>query len=108
LDSSYFDGNCAGLDINFGSGLDLFMLCNSYRSIFHISRFCENGKIQMLLLSYSFKQLIQDIVDHHVKDHKAFTLKGKEKNLEEKSGKLGFQTKDFDFIAGNVLSDSIF
>jgi hypothetical protein len=52
--------------------------------------------------------LLQDIVDHHVKGHKAFKLNVKEKNLEEKSGKWGFKTKDFDFIAGNVLTDSIF
>jgi hypothetical protein len=51
---------------------------------------------------------IQDILDHHVKDHKAFKLKIKVKILEEKSGKWGFQTKDFDFIAGDVLNDSIF
>jgi hypothetical protein len=29
------------------------------------------------------------------------------KRLKEKSGIWGFQTKDFDFIAGDVLSDSI-
>jgi hypothetical protein len=58
----------------------------------------------MLLLSYSLKQL-----DHHVKDHKAFKLKVKEKILEDKSGKWRFQTKDFDFIVGDALSgDNIF
>jgi hypothetical protein len=31
-----------------------------------------------------------------------------QKTLEEKSGKWGFQTKDFDFIAGDILTDSIF
>jgi hypothetical protein len=51
---------------------------------------------------------LEDIVDHHVKDHKAFKLKVKEKTLEEKSGKWGFQTKDFDFITGDVQSESIF
>jgi hypothetical protein len=51
---------------------------------------------------------LQDIVDHHVKDHKAFKLKVKEKTLEEKSGKWRFQTKYFDFIAGDVLNDSTF
>jgi hypothetical protein len=51
---------------------------------------------------------VQDIVDHHVKDHKAFKLKVKEKTLEEKLGKWRFQTKDFDLIAGDVLTDSIF
>jgi hypothetical protein len=45
---------------------------------------------------------LQDIVDHHDKDQKAFKLKIKEKTLEEKSGKWGFRTKDFDFIPGDV------
>jgi hypothetical protein len=34
-------------------------------------------------------------------------LKVKEKTFVEKSGKWGFQTKDFDFIPGHVLTDSI-
>ena len=47
---------------------------------------------------------LQDIVDHPVKDHKAFKLKVKEKTLEDKSGKWRSQTKDFDFIAGDTLT----
>ena len=47
---------------------------------------------------------LQDIADHHVKDHKAFKLKVKEKTLEDKSGKWRSQTKDFDFIAGDTLT----
>jgi hypothetical protein len=42
---------------------------------------------------------LQDIVDHHVKDHKAFKSKVKEKTLEGKS---------FGFIPGDVLTDSNF
>jgi hypothetical protein len=49
---------------------------------------------------------LQDIVDHDVKDHKAFKLKVKEKTLEDKSGKWRFQAKDFDFIAGDALNDN--
>ena len=51
---------------------------------------------------------LQDIADHHVRDHKAFKLKVKEKTLEDKSGKWRFQTKDFDSIAGDTLNDNIF
>jgi hypothetical protein len=76
--------------------------------VVHISRFWENGKIQILLLSYSFNKNLQYIFDHRVKDHKAFKLKFKERILEEKSGKWGFQTKDFDFITGDTLTVSIF
>ena len=49
---------------------------------------------------------LQDIVDHHVKYHKSSKLKVKQKSLDERSGKWGFQTKDFGFIHEDVLTDN--
>jgi hypothetical protein len=51
---------------------------------------------------------LQDTVHHHVKNYTAFTSMVKEKILEGKSGKWGFQTKHFHSIAGDVLSNRIF
>jgi hypothetical protein len=82
LDSSYLNGNCAGLDIKFGSGLDLFISCITIDLYFIFPNSAKMAKFKCYYCPTASSNL-QDIVDQYVKDHKAFKIKVKEKNLEE-------------------------
>ena len=77
LEYGRLEENCAGLDLDFGSGLDTFLnVCLFiYRSV-------KTTKFRCYYCPKTSDHL-QDIVKRHETVHTAFTLKSKERVLDE-------------------------